>query len=115
MQICGRMLPYYGTVPYLTKLMDSIENEGRSTCALLAPHNNLEMPGGAVYYACNSHTQPINAVVVCEFAGWISVSDKLVYVSQPYGEIVTDTKPKTLADGDHFTHLTLVLSKKGYK
>ena len=102
------MLPYYGTLPHLSKLMDSIEKEGRSTCALLAPYHNLEMPGGALSFVVNNHTQPITAAIMQCDIGIVSVSDKLVYFSMESGEIVTDTRPRSMPENDHFVHLAIV-------
>ena len=112
LDICSRMLPNYGTLVHFTKLMDSIEQEGRSLCALVAPHHNLEMPFGAFLYALYNHTQAITAVVNYRQTGVISVSNRLVYNNMEiFGEIMTDTKPKSMREGDTFAYLTVIRNR----
>ena len=102
------MLPYHGNLPLITKLLDSIEDEGRSTCALLAPHYNLEMPGDALLYVVNNHTSRINGCVLYGKTEIVSISRRLVHCNMERGEIVCDTRPKTMKKGESFSHLVLL-------
>ena len=104
------MLPYYSVQPCIKKLIDGIEGPGRACSALLAPHYNMETPGGAMLFVINNHSKPIAASIMTG-PGLISVSDKLVVVSMEQGSVVTDVRPRAMPEDESFGKLTCAVHR----
>ena len=103
------MLLYYSVHPCIKKLIDGIEGPGRACCALLAPHYNMETPGGATLFVIN-HSKPIAASKMTG-PGVISVSDKLVVVSMEKRSVVTDVRPRAMPEDESFAKLTCAVHR----
>ena len=107
------MIPYYGNQPWITTLIDGIEGKGRICSTLVAPHYNLETPGGPMLFIVNNHSQDIYASLI-NGTRVISASDKVVVVDLTEGSVVTDIRPRAMPNLTRFSHLA-VSHEPGYE
>ena len=106
-QFAGRLLPYYGSHPRVTELIDGIEGEGRHCSALVSPHPTLATPGGTLRHSITRHSQPVTACVWTYREYWlISLSDRLVVVDMNKLGVLVDARPVSVPEGDAFGHIT---------
>ena len=80
------------------------DTEGRELCALVPPHLQLETPGSELRFIINNHDGPVMEAMwapddenIC-----YSFSSKMVAVSLELGQVVIDTRPRSVPRGDCF-------------
>ena len=105
--VTGRMLPYNGLLDGIVKWIRHTDGEGRHFCALVPPHLQLESPGSELMFVINNHIGSVQEATWSDLDNNIclSVSKKFVAVSLEAGQIIIDTKPRSMPEGDTFNKI----------
>ena len=111
--ITGRLLRHNNSMYGINHWIKYTDNEGRQLCALVPPHTHLEPPGSELFYVLNNHKAPVRDAIwspvddeLC-----ISVSHKLAVTSLESGQIILETKPKSVPKQDYFCKVTTLLTE----
>lgn len=105
--VTGRLLMFYGIMDGISNWVRHTDTKGRKMCALIPPHMQLETAGSELMFIINNHIGPI------QDSQWashdenlcISASEKLVLVSLEAGQILIDTRPRSMPKGDSFNKI----------
>ena len=100
----GRMLIYWNQLKWISDLLSQGDNEGLRLCALVAPHFQLETPGGELLYIINNHMGPVNDASWGddEAQCYVSVSRKFVVIDLEQGDVTVDTRPRGMSHEEIF-------------